>query len=248
MSRGERRSGAEPLRTAGERSEHERRVLITSGGTREPIDGVRFVTNFSSGVTGAALADAFGSAGWSVALVRSVDACRPADDRIEQVVFGSVADLDATCARLLGERPFDAVLHAAAVSDYTVTAVVIDGVRHAAPLSGKLDSAKGLSVELSPSRKILPRLKTYGVGRPLLVGFKLTNGSSVPEQLAAVQAQLDRTDVDLVVHNDLTEIDHGAGRHVSTVYDRQGVVGRGTTNEELAAIMLDALDRRMSTP
>ena len=228
-------------------SEHERRVLITSGGTREPIDGVRFVTNFSSGVTGAALADAFASAGWSVTLVRAVDARRPLDDRIGQVVFGSAADLDSVCARLLGERRFAAVLHAAAVSDYTVTAVTIEGVRHAAPLSGKLDSAKGLSVELSPSPKILPRLKTYGVGRPLLVGFKLTNGSSVAEQLAAVQAQLDGTDVDLVVHNDLTEIDHGAGRHVSTVYDRDGVVARGTTNEELAEVLLDALDRRMPT-
>ena len=236
------------MSTPGECSEHARRVLITSGGTREPIDGVRFVTNFSSGLTGAALADAFASAGWVVTLVRAVDARRPADDRIEQVAFGSVADLDAVCARLLGERPFAAVLHAAAVSDYTVSAVVVDGVRHAAPLAGKLDSAIALSVELSPSPKILPRLKAYGGGRPVLVGFKLTNGSSVAESLAAVRAQLDRTDVDLVVHNDLTEIDHAAGRHVSTVYDREGVVGRGGTNGELASVLLGALDRRVPAP
>jgi len=209
-------------------------VLITSGGTREPIDGVRFITNFSSGTTGAALADEFAAAGWGVTLLRAIDAAKPNDERVRLSTFRSVIELDRACARLLGERTYHAIIHAAAVSDFVVDAVVVDGVRHRAPLVGKLDSATALSVELLPSPKILPRLTGYAGGAARLVGFKLTNGASAAEVLAAVQAQLDRTDVDFVVHNDLTEMDHTAGRHRTTIYDRTGVVGGAETNAGLA--------------
>ena len=106
------------------------RVLITSGGTREPIDGVRSITNFSSGTTGAALADAFADAGWDVTLLRARDARRPnRTDRITEATFATVAELDAACHDLLGAQRYDAVVHAAAVSDFVVGAVVVDGVR-----------------------------------------------------------------------------------------------------------------------
>ena len=209
-------------------------VLITSGGTREPIDGVRFITNFSSGTTGAALADNFAAAGCGVTLLRAIDAAKPSDPRIRLASFGSVLELDRACARLLDEQRYDAIIHAAAVSDFVVDAVIVDGVRHQAPLTGKLDSAVALSVELRPSPKILPKLKGYAGGAARLIGFKLTNGASAGVALAAVRAQLDRTDVDFVVHNDLTEMDHGADRHPTTIYDRRGVVGGAATNAGLA--------------
>lgn len=220
-------------------------VLVTSGGTREAIDGVRHITNFSSGTTGAALADAFVAAGWSVTLVRARDAVRPSSDAVEQVAFSSVDDLDAACRDALAARRYDMIVHAAAVSDFVVDAVVVDGVRHAAPLRGKLDSARSLSVELVPSPKILPRLRGYGRGdggRLVVVGFKLTNGATAAEAVDAVRRQFASAGVDAVVHNDLTEMDHDAGRHVTTLHGPRGPIGRATTNAELARLLIELVE------
>lgn len=219
-----------------------RRVVITSGGTREAIDGVRHITNFSSGTTGAALADAFAAAGWHVTLVRARDAVRPSDERVVQVPFASVADLDAACRQQLGAADVDAMIHAAAVSDFVVDAVVVDGVRHPAPLAGKLDSARSLSVELVPSPKILPELRGYSRNpHVVVVGFKLTNGATPDEADAAVRKQLATGNVDVVVHNDLTQMDHATDRHVAVLHGHDGVIGRAGSNAELAAALLERL-------
>jgi phosphopantothenoylcysteine synthetase/decarboxylase len=223
------------------------RALVTAGGTREPIDGVRFITNFSSGTTGAALADAFAAAGWEVTLVRAHDAVRPASSAVAQVPYSSVADLDDACRRELGARAYDAVVHAAAVSDFVVGAVVVDGVRHAAPLAGKLDSAHGLSVELVPSPKILPRLRGYGRNDAVVVvGFKLTNGATTDEATTAVRRQFETAGVDAVVHNDLTEMDHAHDRHVATLWIAGAPTARASSNAELAALLVGLVSERVS--
>jgi phosphopantothenoylcysteine synthetase/decarboxylase len=214
-------------------------VLITAGGTREPIDGVRFITNFSSGTTGAALADAFVDAGWEVTLLRARDARQPASAAVHQVTYASVADLDEACRTLLAGERYDAVIHAAAVSDFVVAAVTVDGVRHPAPLVGKLDSAKSLSIELEPSPKILPKLRGYaGHDDVVVIGFKLTNGATPAEAADAVVRQLTTAGVDAVVHNDLTQMDHAHDRHVATVHGPSGVLGRAGNNAELAKVLL----------
>ena len=223
------------------------RALVTAGGTREPIDGVRFITNFSSGTTGAALADAFAAAGWEVTLVRARDAVRPVASAVVQVPYSSVADLDDACRVALGKRAYDVVVHAAAVRDFVVGAVVVDGARHVAPLAGKLDSAHGLSVELVPSPKILPRLRGYSRNAAVaVVGFKLTNGATADEAGAAVRRQFETARVDAVVHNDLTEMDHARDRHVTTLWIAGEPVAQASSNAELAALLVRLVGERVS--
>ena len=223
------------------------RVLVTSGGTREAIDGVRHITNFSSGTTGAAVADAFAAAGWAVTLVRSRDAVRPSSAAVEQVTFSSVADLDSACRDALAERRYDLIVHAAAVSDFVVDAVVVNGVRHPAPMRGKLDSARSLSVELVPSPKILPRLRGYSRNAAVaVVGFKLTNGATADEAGAAVRRQFETARVDAVVHNDLTEMDHARDRHVTTLWIAGEPVAQASSNAELAALLVRLVGERVS--
>ncbi|WP_395145760.1 phosphopantothenoylcysteine decarboxylase [Armatimonas sp.] len=177
------------------------RVLITSGGTREPIDGVRVIANSSTGATGAALADAFCKAGFTVTLLRAQHSTGPNLTVTEQF-FVTVADLDSACFELLSTQHFDLVVHAAAVSDFVVESVMRDGVRHAAPLTGKLSSASKLSVELVPGKKILPELKGYSRNPNLrLIGFKLTDGAS-PEEIRHAVEKVLASGADLVVQND----------------------------------------------
>lgn len=169
------------------------RVLITAGGTREPIDGVRFITNMSSGKTGVAIGEAFERAGHTVTLLRA--------ER-------SVAELDSACREALSSNSFDLIIHSAAISDFVVEAVVVNGVRHPMPIAGKLSSASRLSIELAPGKKILPELKSYSQNPKVnLVGFKLTDGASESEIKVAVEKVL-VSGADLVVQNDLKTMSH----------------------------------------
>src|SRR5690242_2028312 len=101
------------------------RILLTSGATREPIDGVRFITNFSTGQTGAELADAFQAAGYPVLLLAGEGAVAP--EKAEFRRYSSFQDLDAKLREVLGAQSFDAIIHLAAVSDYSVASVEADG-------------------------------------------------------------------------------------------------------------------------
>jgi phosphopantothenoylcysteine synthetase/decarboxylase len=201
------------------------RVLVTSGGTREPIDGVRVIANSSTGATGAALADAFWQAGFTVTLVRAKHSVAP-ECPVQEHFFVTVADLDAACDELLSHEHFDLVIHAAAVSDFVVESVTVDGVRYPAPLTGKLHSTSRLSIDLMPGKKILPELKGYSQNPKLrLIGFKLTDGAS-DEEIRQAVAKVLAAGADLVVQNDQQTMamtravlwdSHGPGKPLPTL-------------------------------
>jgi phosphopantothenoylcysteine synthetase/decarboxylase len=178
-------------------------ILITSGGTQEPIDGVRVITNSSTGATGAALAVAFVRAGFSVTLLRAKNSVAPQENNtIKERLFVTVDDLDTDCRDLLGGAHFDLVIHAAAVSDFVIESVTTGGERHAAPFLGKIHSLGKLTIDLVPGKKILPKIKSYSCNPEIkLIGFKLTDGASEDEIKMAVQKVL-ASGADLVVQND----------------------------------------------
>lgn len=206
------------------------KVLITSGGTREPIDGVRVITNSSTGGTGALIADVFAQQGADVLLVRAEGAIKPVEPSIKQQTFLTATDLDTVCQQLLGSHDIDLIIHAAAVSDFVVESVEIDGVSHAAPISAKLPSSAALSVHLRPGKKILPHLKGYSRQSAVrLVGFKLTDGASDADAQRAIQAVF-ASGADWVVHNDLRTID----THRASVWSSDGSVVQCPSLDHLA--------------
>lgn len=209
------------------------KILVTAGGTREPIDGVRVIANNSTGKTGARLADAFYRSGWETTLLRAESAARPSTP-VEEDTFVTVDDLDQACQRLLASACFDLVVHAAAVSDFVVEAIVVEGQRFPAPFQGKLGSAQALGLELVPGKKILPQLKSYSRNPGLrLVGFKLTEGASQSEVQAAV-AKVLAAGADLVVHNDL----HTITTLRATLWSSQGPQEEARDEEALTAALM----------
>ncbi len=184
------------------------RVLITSGGTVEPIDGVRVIANLSTGATGALMAEHLARCGHEVVLLRAHGARRAAGGGREET-FGTFAELDAALTRLLGGSDFDAVIHAAAVSDFAVHAVEVDGVV-IPPGAPKLPSGVAPVLRLRRNHKLLDTLRARSRhARIRVVAFKLTNGAAAGEVAAAVAGWFERGIADLVVHNDLTA--RGAG-------------------------------------
>lgn len=180
------------------------RILITSGATRESIDAVRFLSNVSTGRTGALLADALARQGQAVTLLHGEGAVRPVSKgAIITETFSSTENLQAQLHRLLGTGGFDAVIHAAAVSDY----------RPAETREGKVTSyATELTLRLVPTPKLLPELKHYAP-RPLtVVGFKLTAGADAAEREQAVSKLFAAGTVDAVIHNDMDDLATGDHR------------------------------------
>jgi phosphopantothenoylcysteine decarboxylase/phosphopantothenate--cysteine ligase len=169
------------------------RVLVTAGGTREPLDPVRYIGNRSSGKMGYALAEVARSRGASVTLVTTVD--RPVRSGVEVVPVETAADMaDAVLSRF---PDVDVVVMAAAVADFRP--------KVAAP--EKLKKAEGPpDVVLEPTVDILAALGA-SKSNQFLVGFAAETG----ELLSAAATKLAAKRVDLMVANDVSLPGSGFG-------------------------------------
>jgi phosphopantothenoylcysteine decarboxylase/phosphopantothenate--cysteine ligase len=179
------------------------RVLVTAGGTSEPVDGVRVLTNTSTGATGAGIATHLARRGHEVVLLRAQTAL-PADGPCREETFMTFAELDDALRRLLGTGRFDAVIHAAAVSDYGVDSIEsADGVVPAG-VNGKIESGRAPLLRLRPHPKLVDGLRALSPVPLTVVAFKLTHGAEAADAEAAVRRLFAHSGADYVVHNDLT--------------------------------------------
>jgi len=216
------------------------RVLITAGGTTEPIDGVRRLINSSTGATGGVIARVFAAHGVEVVLLHAA-AAPLSDINIDRETFVTYADLEEVLKRRLSENNFDAIIHLAAVSDYSVTAVEIDGQPSVFGRDGKIASGHDVLIRLSPNPKLLDHLRSWSQNDSIqIVAFKLTHETDSGERSKKVHALLDRGTTDLVVHNDLAEITDD--RHPAEIWTRKGPIVRTTTKTELAEALLGLLE------
>lgn len=208
-----------------------RRVLVTAGPTREPLDAVRVVTNRSSGQMGYALAAEAWARGADVVLL-SGPVALPTPHGVARRDVETTADLGAA---LQDELPrADVLLMAAAPADYRAAEVA----------RGKRPRQEGaLSLDLAPTDDLLQATRASRKPGALMVGFALEAGDAVER----ARAKLVRKDLDLIVVNDALE--PGAGPEVPT--NRVTLVGRDGAVEalpllpkrEVAARILDRVER-----
>ncbi len=168
------------------------RVLVTAGGTREPIDAVRVITNRSSGKQGHAVADEAARRGAKVTLVTAAD--RPASPAVDVVRVDTAAEMaDAVLTR---SEAADVVIMAAAVADFWPA--------QPAPVKLKKDVGPPL-IALEPTVDILATLGERRRPGQTLVGFAAETG----DVRAGAIEKLRRKRADLVVANDVSA--EGAG-------------------------------------
>jgi phosphopantothenoylcysteine decarboxylase/phosphopantothenate--cysteine ligase len=215
------------------------RILITSGGTSEPIDDVRVLTNTSTGRTGAIIATHFSRRGHEVTLLRARTA-QAADGACAEEVFSTFAELDAALGRLLAGTRFDAVIHAAAVGDFGVAAVEVDGTT-LPPGAPKIESGSAPVLRLHRHAKLLPQLRARSApGHPIIVAFKLTSRAAPDGIDAAVTTLLASGHADYVVHNDLAARD-AAGELPATIFAADGTAPVPCPTRAAVAGQLEAL-------
>jgi phosphopantothenoylcysteine decarboxylase/phosphopantothenate--cysteine ligase len=163
-------------------------VLVSAGGTREPLDAVRFLGNRSSGRMGVAVAAEARRRGARVTLLAS-NLAVPAPSGVEVVEAPTAAEVARHAARLAPGA--DVVVMAAAVADY----------RPAQALAGKRPKdASEWTVTLEPTTDVLAALGARERNGQVLVGFAAEEGEA---GLARKRGMLNGKNVDLVVYNDV---------------------------------------------
>jgi len=174
------------------------RVLITAGGTREPIDPVRYLGNHSSGKMGNALADAASERGASVVLVTA--AGPPKSNDIETVRVETAQEM---ATEVWKRAPnVDVAVMAAAVADFTPQSTQHEKIRRADGIP---------TIELKAAPDVLKGVHEANP-RPFLVGFAAESGSVD----AAIEKAADKG-VDLLVANDIAKAGSGFGTDTNEV-------------------------------
>lgn len=194
------------------------KVLITSGGTSEPIDDVRFITNKSTGRTGAQLADAFTQLGFETTYLHAENAILP-EWQCNKDSFVSFDDLYKKMQKL--STSADIIIHCAAVSDFSL----------ASPFQGKMSSDQDFVLKLKTNPKIINEIKKWN-NKALLVGFKLTSTQQKADHYKAVQKLSQNSQADLVVHNDTHEMQ--GSQHTFHIYEKEKEIHSAQNTQELS--------------
>ena len=204
------------------------RFLVTAGGTREPIDPVRFIGNRSSGKMGYAIARAAARRGAEVVLVSS--SALPAPPGVTVVPVETAEEM----AEAVGRRvaACDVVIMAAAVADF----------RPADPQTRKLRRVDGPPhLELEPTVDILGGLGSEDGERPFIVGFAAETGPVDGARAKTARA-------DLTVANDVTAAGSGFGTDTNqvTIFDAEGNADPWPllSKNEVAGRLLDVIQRK----
>jgi len=214
------------------------KVLVTAGGTREPIDAVRFVGNRSSGRMGWALAEEAARRGAHVTVVAAnVGLARRPD--IDYVDVTTAAELAHACREHFPTA--DVLLMAAAVADYRPATAREDKL-------SKTETGETLTLELERTEDVLSALAAERRPDQLLVGFAAEHGERA---VANARDKLERKRLDAVVVNDVSAsgIAFDAPDNEVTIVTADGerYVPRAT-KAAIAASVLDAvLSRRSSS-
>jgi phosphopantothenoylcysteine decarboxylase / phosphopantothenate---cysteine ligase len=207
------------------------RVLVTAGGTREPIDSVRYVGNRSSGRMGLALAAEAARRGADVTIV-AANLALPAPPGVELIEVETAAEL------------LDATRRAFAAADVLVMAAAVADFRPAEALDDKIGKSgrDGLALELEPTEDVLAALAAERRPGQTVVGFAAEHGGGAVER---GRAKLERKRLDAVVVNDISRAEIGFDAPdnevtiVTAAGERQVPLG---SKESVAAAILDEVE------
>jgi len=205
-------------------------VVVTAGGTREPIDAVRFVGNRSSGRMGAVIAAEAQRRGADVTLVASNLAVEsPAG--VEVVEAPTAADL---ARETLARGDADVVVMAAAVADY----------RPAETLEEKRPKDDGpWRLELEPTQDVLKALTAEGANGRVVVGFAAETGT---DGLSRAREKRTAKKADLIVYNDVSRPEIGFDsreNEVVLISDRGDRSVARASKHQVAVEILDEVER-----
>lgn len=242
------------------------RILITAGGTQEPIDSVRSITNHATGRLGAMIADAFAPLPEveKIYFLCGRQSLVPETEKAQVIRIRGTLELEQAIRDLAVSEQPDAIIHSMAVSDYrvrqvtTVTSMaeaamqaegqdleqVSDAIAGAAAVGsgGKIRSTvDDLVILLEQTPKIISLLREVAP-ESVIVGFKLLDGVSEKELLDTAGNLLQANRCDFVLANDMTTVNTPC--HCGYLLDQQGETLYCKGKSQIADGIVEAVRRR----
>jgi len=209
-----------------------KRVLVTAGGTREPLDAVRYIGNRSSGRMGVALAAEARRRGAEVTLIAS-NLTVPTPEDVEVVDAPTAADVESEAS---ARSDADVVLMAAAVSDYRPSET---------EATKRPKDEQVWHIELEPTTDVLKALGERRTNGQVLVGFAAETGAA---GLRRAREKLAAKRVDLIVYNDVSRDDVGFDAEENEIVivfaEGERRVAKAP-KAEIAAAILDEVEHRI---
>ena len=235
-------------------------IVVTAGGTSEPIDGVRSITNTGTGKLGSLIADAFSEYGNDVRIfyLYAKNAVLPVSGNIDRVCIESTEDLLNAVKNLFSENRIDAVIHSMAVSDYYVDSVITaDTFLGSEKFTDKQELLKYISsndvrgaynklpsgleaplILLKQTPKILPLFRQLSP-ECFIVGFKLLCDVSHKELMDTAYRLLEKNSCDLVLANDYSTVRRDM--HTGYLIDRERNEKEFVGKENIASGIVNAV-------
>ena len=245
-------------------------VLVTAGGTSEPIDNVRSITNHSSGGLGKAIAESFLAAGHTVTYVTTKHALRPTqqlDLSIKEIE--TTVELATTLEQLSAEKQFDAIVHAMAVSDFTTETaqteeqfidsfaqqlseqtlpktkealVTLNQIADIPQTATKISSdTDRLLIFLKKNPKVIQMIRDKQP-QTVLVGFKLLVNVSQEELVQVAQAALVKNRCDFVLANDLMNVHET--EHEGLLINETGIVQEACSKQGIGSMIVKNVEKK----
>lgn len=198
------------------------KVLVTAGSTQMPIDKVRCISNIFKGRTGSDIAGHFYDSGYEVTLIGNnytfdvLNKNYP-ENRISCLGYKTYDELYNLMKKEITEYNYDIIIHSAAVSDFKCSAAYSDIDDLIAwdqtykrgyniyNQQGKIPSGNTLYLALTPTEKIVDKIKTSWNYKNLLVKFKLQVGLSSDKLIEIAKNSLKQSDADFIVANNLDD-------------------------------------------
>ncbi len=218
---------------AGNRPWDGLRVLVTAGGTREPIDPVRFIGNRSSGRMGVALAAAAARRGAEVTLI-AANVALPAPAGVRRIDVETAAELARAAEEEFGET--HVLLMAAAPADFRAVSAADE----------KLERRGTLDLHLEPTEDILASLSARRAEDQTIVGFAAEAAADKSDAVERARGKLQRKGADLIVFNDVSnpEIGFESERNAVTLITAAGETEVAIDSKDaIAEAILGEVDR-----
>lgn len=213
-------------------------VLITSGATREYIDGVRFITNVSTGNTAAKIADYLSKLGYKITYLHGINARLP-QNKSDNIQFSDFNDLKNVMQDMLINNHYDSIIHLAAISDYRVSELLqsdkIIGSKKQAKIGSGLDN---LTIKLKPTSKIVDKIKSLSKNKKVvLFAFKFSGSSSLSNSKKEVAKLFKHSNADYVILNHLKDRTKNDVQSKFYVFDKSGFLQNTNNATQLANVV-----------
>lgn len=210
-----------------------KRVLISAGPTREPIDPVRYISNHSSGKMGYAIASEFAFRGADVMLVSGPTACKIENSSVKIFPVTTADEMYEKCVELFSTEP-DITILAAAVADYAPAEYSTSKIKKEGSQS---------SITLRKNRDIAEQIGNTSMRRGIVAGFALETDN---EEFNAME-KMRRKNLDMIILNSLN--DKGAGfmtdTNKITIFSKSGERSEFPlmTKKETASAIVDYINK-----